>query len=57
MEKKISEITIELNKYREESMEKENQIKELNKGMEIGNAHVRDLENELNDYKQKYHNL
>ena len=57
MEKKISEITTELNKYREESLGKEHQIKELNKGMEIGNAHVRDLEDELNTYKQKFYNL
>ena len=41
----------------ENSREKDHQIRELNKGMEIGNAHVRELQDELNNYKQKYHLL
>ena len=55
--KKISEITTELNKYREDSREKEYQINQLNKGMESGNAHVKELQKELNEYKENYFNL
>ena len=52
MKKKINEITTELNKYREDSREKEYQINQLNKGMESGNAHVNELQKELNEYKE-----
>jgi len=33
------------------------QIRELNKGMETGNAHVRELQDEVNKYKQKHFDL
>ena len=54
---KIRELQNEIKGLRENSREKDHQIRELNKGMEIGNAHVRELQNELNNYKQKYYNL
>jgi len=56
-ELKIRELQNEIKGLRENSREKDYQIRELNKGMEIGNAHVRELQDELNNYKQKYHIL
>ena len=54
---KLRELQNEIKGLQENSREKDHQIRELNKGMEIGNAHVRELQDELNNYKQKYHNL
>ena len=56
-ELKIRELQNEIKGVREDSREKDYQIRELNKGMEIGNAHARELQDEVNNYKQKYHNL
>ena len=56
-ELKIRELQNEIKGVWEDSREKDYQIRELNKGMEIGNAHVRELQDDVNNYKQKYHNL
>ena len=60
-ERKIREINAELNELREKTRKKDSQIKEknyqikeVNKGMEIGNTHVSELQDEVNKYKQNY---
>ena len=40
-ELKMRDLQNEINRLREKTREKDHQIMELNKGMEIGNAHVR----------------
>ena len=60
-EKLIREFKSEINSLRGMSEkkdkcleEKDYQIRELKKGMETGNAHVRELQDEVNKYKQNW---
>ena len=62
--KQIREFKSEINSLRGLSEkkdkhleEKDSQIRELNKGMKTGNAHVKELQDEVNKYKKKYFDL
>ena len=54
---KIREMQDEIRGLRENAREKDYQINQLNKGMEMGNAHVIELQEDLNRYKDLYFKL
>ena len=56
-EMEIRKLQNEIKGLRENTEEKDYQINQLNKGLEAGNAHMKELQEELNDYKRKYYNL
>jgi len=56
-ENKLKKMKLEYNDLKQLTNEKDNEIRNLYQSMEQGNTNANQLENELNSYKRKYHDL